>query len=534
MANPLASPPSEDLVYAPAVQILAGDLYPRKLEIVREYVQNASDAIDMFQRIAEHVGDDTAPQIKLSVKGKSLLIWDNGIGMDAVEMQKLRRIAYSEKKEDEHAGHKGIGRLAGIGVAAKLVITSTCYGDAQCHRFEFRAKDFQVELDANRKKGITESATEVINRHTSIVPVEVDRTDHYTMVELREIDDRYPELLDPLHLREYIAEMGPVGFAPDFSYGARISAKLKEHVPDFSPKTILLSTASGDRSQIFKSYRDAMKVAEPEFIEVEDPEDSSRLLAFCWYTVRGKEMFGRVRPAGNKFAVNGASPEEKQRLAGLVYKLFGFSIGDRNLPLRTLWAKDYTRPLWFSGEIHIVDKRIKPTTDRSHFVDNTARNHFFEVAREKVAKKLNTRAQTISDLRTAFDVALDVEKLCQTISDRLKNGSIDRTELRAVKGELRRASEKLSARKTKDPEVEDFVKRMAREVRALDKRLDEAKTKKAESDEIADLGRELHLTTQARAVYRVVMETTERHFAKDKATYFELADEIKQALKKRL
>src|SRR5688500_9932563 len=121
MANTLAGVASAELVYAPAIHILAGDLYPRKLEIVREYIQNASDAIDMFRRIAELLGDHSAPVIKISIQGKSLLIYDNGIGMDGEEIQKLRRIAYTEKKEDERAGHKGIGRLAGIGVAKKLV-----------------------------------------------------------------------------------------------------------------------------------------------------------------------------------------------------------------------------------------------------------------------------------------------------------------------------------------------------------------------------------------------------------------------------
>jgi HSP90 family molecular chaperone len=47
MTDPALQPQaevSEELVYAPAVLILSEDLYPRKLEIIREYVQNASDA----------------------------------------------------------------------------------------------------------------------------------------------------------------------------------------------------------------------------------------------------------------------------------------------------------------------------------------------------------------------------------------------------------------------------------------------------------------------------------------------------------
>lgn len=66
---------NEELVYAAAIVILANDLYPRKLEIVREYIQNASDALDAFWRVAQHIDDDSKPVIKISIQGKSLLIW---------------------------------------------------------------------------------------------------------------------------------------------------------------------------------------------------------------------------------------------------------------------------------------------------------------------------------------------------------------------------------------------------------------------------------------------------------------------------
>ena len=142
MTDPALQPQAEgsdELVYASAVLILSEDLYPRKLEIIREYVQNASDALDAFEGVAETIEDDWEPVIKISVHGKSLVVFDTGIGMDSEEMVKLKRVAYSEKKQGEEAGYKGIGRLAGIAVADKLKISSTSYGDPKLHSFEFRA-----------------------------------------------------------------------------------------------------------------------------------------------------------------------------------------------------------------------------------------------------------------------------------------------------------------------------------------------------------------------------------------------------------
>lgn len=147
------------------------------------------DAIDMFQRVAARLGDESALEIRLSIQGKSHTIFDNGIGMDGEEMQKLKRIAYSAKRDDAFAGHKGIGRLAGIAVAKKLIISSTTFGDDNLYKFEFRAQELKDDVIAKRKIGVTDPASTVINRHTTITSLPVDREHHYT---LRHPADRPP------------------------------------------------------------------------------------------------------------------------------------------------------------------------------------------------------------------------------------------------------------------------------------------------------------------------------------------------------
>src|SRR5207302_7901137 len=84
---------TEELPYAAVVQILSEDLYPRKLETIREYIQNASDAIDDWLRISDLVPDERdEPQIKLYIQMRSLIIYDNGIGMLEEDIPKLKRI----------------------------------------------------------------------------------------------------------------------------------------------------------------------------------------------------------------------------------------------------------------------------------------------------------------------------------------------------------------------------------------------------------------------------------------------------------
>lgn len=527
-----SQPPAAELVYAQAIPILASGLYPEKSQIVREYIQNASDAIDAFRQIAEHIEDSTAPLIKLMIQGRSLVIWDNGIGMDREEVEKLKRIAYSEKREGREAGHKGIGRLAGIAVARKLVISTTSYGDPKLHRFEFRARDLMSDIDTNKRRGLQEPASAVIERYTEITSLEVNREDHYTMVELRDIDD-HPELLDPIKLRDYIGEMAPVGFSPDFEHGKEIARELASHVPDYSPKAIWITTDTGTRSQIFRPYTDGMMISEPEFIEIYD-QQHEKLLAFCWYASKGQPMLGRVRPSGKKFTVDGDSVEVRERLAGLCYKLFGITVGDRTLPLTTLWDKDYARALWFTGEIHIVDKAIKPTTDRSDFIESEARNRFYDAARVQIGQRLKTRAQKISNDRLAHDEAMKWHGIYDTFETEFGNGGVERAELKRVKMELNKSLERDLSRNCDDPDIRAYLAQVKEQGRKLRQRLDEARSKKDIGTEIADLAKDLNLPNRARQVYGIVMETIDAYFDQDRDTFYELSGKIQDALKKKL
>jgi histidine kinase/DNA gyrase B/HSP90-like ATPase len=308
---------SEELVYAAAVLILSEDLYPRKLEIIREYIQNASDALDDFIRVAEYLQDRSEPQIKISIQGRSLLIFDNGIGMDEEEIAKLKRIAYSEKRMGEEAGYKGIGRLAGIAVANKLKISSTSYGDPKLYHFEFRARDMRQDISESKKRGVQESATKVINRHTEMWFTDIDPDEHYTLVELRDIHESHDELLEPEQLMEYIGDIAPVDFPPEehFSFGPLITENLFVNVPDYSPKSIYLSGPGFDRQHIYKPYTNEMLLAKPEFKVIRNPDNPSDLLAYYWYAPKGQQILGKVRPVGRLFSIEGRSVKEKYRLA---------------------------------------------------------------------------------------------------------------------------------------------------------------------------------------------------------------------------
>jgi len=523
---------SEELFYAAAVQILSEDLYPRKLEIIREYIQNASDALDDWLKISDLIpADRTEPQIKVSIQGKSVLIFDNGTGMTEDDIPKLKRIAYSEKKVGEEAGYKGIGRLAGIAVAEKLKITSTSYGDPRLYHFEFRAADMRRDISDKKKQGVNEPASPVIKRHTSTWWTDIDPADHYTLVEIRNIKDSCDELLDPDKLIEYIGDIGPVDFSPDYSHGAVISENLQRCVPDYSPKTVYLSRPDGKKVRVFKPYNDEMKTAAPQFIDIPDPNNPGKLLAYCWYTSKAEEILGKMRPTGKIFQVEGEEIEDRRRFAGLVYKLFGFSVGDRSLPERTLWSTARARALWFTGEIHIVDKNVQPTTPRSDFIENAARAKLYMEAQKRIPVFLNNLAQQISDNRKAFQDAKNIRQKLERYKAQLENGGIERSDLKVIRDELDKSFRKLGTRKnTTDRDITTYQKEARRIGETLQTELNNPKKLKP-GYSVSDLVKDLDMPTKARKVFQIVMETLQQHFSKDKEEYHAIAAKIHKALK---
>jgi hypothetical protein len=388
------------------------------------------------------------------------------------------------------------------------------------------------EVDNNKRKGIVERATEVIKRHTTLWSDEIDPKDHYTIVEIRDIAESCSDLLDPNVLREYIGDIAPVDFSPQFRWGSSLSEKLRQNVPDYSPKTIYLADRGGERTKVYKPFVDQMLIAQPDEILITDPADPARVIAYCWYATKGQKILGEIRPSGKIFTVEGNTIAEKKRLSGLVYKLFGFSVGDRSLPARTLWDQSEVRAKWFTGEIHIVDKEVMPTTDRSDFVENRARDLLYE-AGKRVSSQLNKRAQQISDNRKAYSDAEKLRQRFESTQESLKNDKFDRSSLGRLKEEAAKNLELIKRRQIKctDKAIKEYLGNVSRFGKEVGKELEARKPNG--KDPIPDISTSLQMTSKAKKVYAIIMQTLSAHFKDDVDEYYSISNEIVESLRRR-
>ena len=104
------------------IEVLAAQIYPTPLALLRENVQNAFDAILMRQ----YNGDDFTGQISVTIEPQRITVADNGVGMSRDDLRRHFWRAGSSSKNTKTAraagvvGTFGIGAMANFGIADEL------------------------------------------------------------------------------------------------------------------------------------------------------------------------------------------------------------------------------------------------------------------------------------------------------------------------------------------------------------------------------------------------------------------------------
>lgn len=385
--NDVIIKPDKEYAYGHIIKALAGGLYPNKFHVAREYVQNGFDAILNWKQTKKH----TKCQIRILIQKPSIFIYDNGTGMDRHTLNEYRKVGFSKKMVGEFAGFRGIGKLAGISVAKKLIVTTSPYGKSEKYILTFDAEAMINEIDELKKKRENISLNNLIAKHTTLSSDEEYKDEHYTMVELHGIKSDSKILLDNKNLRDYLSKNAPVPFDPNFSYGKEIEDDIRRFVSDYDCIELLV-----DNKQVFKPFAPNLKPH--KHILVWDSKGQKQK-AFCWYCEnKGK---GQIKP---------------DELSGFIYRYKNFAVGDNYLTRKTIWGSSSHLAFYFMGEIYITVPEIIPTSQRDDFEQSTERDTFYKDA-NVIANEVNKLARTSSDIRRAKEVVDEGSKVVSNIGE---------------------------------------------------------------------------------------------------------------------
>lgn len=323
--------------------IISKGLYPNPLDCIREYVQNSVDG--------------KAKNVTIKITGNSVIINDDGLGMAVEDLKQARQLGISYKSPAENVGFRGIGVYSGFGICNRLVITTKKAGESKSRILEWRSGEMKELLQAERTtQAPRTSLTRLVSKYSDFRQEneEIDR--HFTMVLLEELsNDHIGQLADYERLRDYLLHNLPIDFAEQFPYKDQINSQLENHVPGYNAIRVKLITDFARPEIIVKPNIPNLSEPSLGFISTTD----GKQVAYYWacYHENG-----------------GLIPEEYKSYRGLVYKVKGFTIGDRERLREYFSTASGTLYQWCIGEIYVIDEKVIP---------NAARNDF-EVSPEKL------------------------------------------------------------------------------------------------------------------------------------------------------
>ncbi len=477
--------PKEEFAYGYIIKALAGGLYPNKFHVVREYIQNAFDAIVSWKETRK----DKNVGIKIIIKKPSIFIFDNGIGMDRYTLNEYKKVGFSKKVMGESAGFRGIGKLAGISVAKKLIVVTSPCGTPEKYTLIFDAESMLKDIDELKKKRENIPLNNLIKKHTSLTSDVEKKEEHYTMVELHEIKSDSKIIFDKKKLIDYISKNTPVPFSPQFKYGDVIENDIKRFVNDFVNDYDCVEI-SVDGKNVYKPFVQNLKP--PQHILVWSSRNKKKLSAFCWYCENDKK--GQIKP---------------NEINGLIYRYKNFAVGDNYLTRKTIWDASAHLSFYFMGEIYITESEVVPTSQRDDFEQSVARDRFYKDANQTIANELNRIARESSGVRRAEEYVQKGVEVISSIDKDIKEKEPSLKDLSVQKiAELVNVIDNIKKRKKNIPEGDKKTKLLANKVirraKGLLKQVEDVE--KTEREEF-NIVKKLKLDEQAKRVYFTTIRT---------------------------
>ena len=348
-------PPDEVIVGRDVLELVSSAMYVDPMAIYREYIQNAADAVDAARQAGLlKAGEPGRVDIEVDATARTVRIRDNGIGVGRETfVRRLSAIGASAKRNTTARGFRGVGRLAGLGYAQELVFRSRAAGEPLVSELRWDCRRLKTAL---RSQEGNESVADLVrNVVTTGLADSAGYPDRFFEVELRGVirlkGDR---LMSPHALADYIGQVGPVPFSPEFRLGADIAAALRA----VGCSLDLDVRVSGIDGPVYRPHRDTFAInesrqaafSELELIEVLGMDGG--LAGLAWVLHHDYE---------------GAIPPTAQ-VKGLRLRSGNIQVGDHAL-LEELFPEARFNA-WSVGEIHVLDRRIIPNARRDHFEQN--------------------------------------------------------------------------------------------------------------------------------------------------------------------
>ncbi|MCL2284641.1 MAG: ATP-binding protein [Fibromonadales bacterium] len=359
---------------AEVISIITKGIYPDPKDALREYIQNGVDA--------------QAKTLQVKIRQESIVVKDDGKGMNHDTLRNAIRIGISDKNPAKNVGFMGIGIYSSFHLCEKLTIYSRGT-ENNPNRLEMNFGKMKAILNMQKEKRLNNKikSEELIDLQTileeciSLTENGVLASGEYpnqgTTVELTGIEPEfYTALSDFDEVANYLRNVIPLHFDHEnFTHAKKIETAITSLCNAKKQKIELINLSlqvNSEMKNLYRPYRDVDFNSDPE-IKPQEP------------------LFCSIEKDGNFFGIAwGCLNSERKKidtkkLRGFIIKKQGFSIGKREGSVKFFPNKNtyFDR---YSGEIIIVNSKILPNASRSDIEYSPLRSSFYEALTDAASK----------------------------------------------------------------------------------------------------------------------------------------------------
>ena len=403
------------------LELISGGMYIDPMSMIREYIQNAVDAIDEATKNRKY--RTKAPEIRLVIdhSNRGLSIRDNGAGIPANAFERaMVSVGASQKMDTDARGFRGIGRFAGLSYCRELIFRTSYAGEKTVSEIRWDGVQFKkLASDPNYcgdLKCFLKDIAEVSYHE------EVKSPEHFFEVELKGVvrykNDR---LLNEKEIYDYLSQYAPVPFSSNFKYAEQIDDHLRAHGV-FSTYPIYIEHDEYEQ-EVVRPYRDTFSLSEFSTDQFQELE-----------LVEIEGMHGGICAAGwiLHHSYKGVIPE-RENIRGLRVRQGNIQIGKSNLLTDAFPEPRFNS--WSVGEFHVVKRALVPTGRRDDFEVNARYADFVnKVATygKNIAKICRQKSQERNRIKQ-FDS--EAERM-QSNLDILNQGAVSKRYRKELEGNI--------------------------------------------------------------------------------------------------
>ena len=413
------------------IDSLTESMYKESACILREYIQNAADQIDIA--IERGILIPSNAGIYITLKDGNISVRDNATGIQSGDvLKRLVYVASSNKDGVKQRGMCGIGRLAGLAYCHELQFTTSYSGEGVKTILKWDA-DKMRELLASPDKSI--EAADVIKNIVSLETESCSKEEHFFEVKLIGICCQEDKLLNYDYIKRYLSLVAPLPFDAKFIFKSKILDFVKNNKLNLDEYKVYLNG-----EQLFKAYNSriygnssgAQKVIDEIYdIDVQRHYSATgELLGWSWVAITNFVKQLQVCNVAR----------------GLRFRRGNIQVGDENT-LSDLFSESRANH-YFLGEIHACHPLLKPNSQRDHFNQNKTYSEFHDVLK-KYCESLTVWFNGASKAQSAYKAQENVQRLKTSFKEKEDNRDFSSREERDKMLQKITAAEKEAGEKNK-------------------------------------------------------------------------------------